>query len=47
MVYFNDVSDIIKDSENFIWIGTYDGLIRFDGYEIEIFFTTTMMHSNF
>ena len=34
----HDVSEIIQDSEGFIWIGTYDGLNRFDGYEIESFF---------
>ncbi|MGB5982104.1 MAG: response regulator [Nonlabens sp.] len=33
-----DVSDILQDSEGFIWIGTYDGLNRFDGYEVEGFF---------
>ncbi len=34
----HDVSEIMQDSEGFIWIGTYDGLNRFDGYEIESFF---------
>ena len=34
----HDVSSIIQDSEGFIWIGTYDGLNRFNGYEIENFY---------
>ncbi|SED13835.1 Two component regulator propeller [Tenacibaculum sp. MAR_2009_124] len=34
----NDVSCVMQDSEGFIWIGTYDGLNRFDGYDIESFF---------
>jgi len=37
----HDVSSVIQDSEGFIWIGTYDGLNRFDGYEVE-----TFLHDN-
>jgi signal transduction histidine kinase/ligand-binding sensor domain-containing protein/DNA-binding response OmpR family regulator len=34
----HDVSQVIQDSEGFIWIATYDGLNRYDGYRIENFF---------
>lgn len=33
----NNVECIIKDTEGFIWIGTRNGLCRFDGYEIKTF----------
>ena len=34
----HDVSKVLQDSEGFIWIATYDGLNRYDGYRIENFF---------
>ncbi|MEQ8548707.1 MAG: two-component regulator propeller domain-containing protein [Cyclobacteriaceae bacterium] len=36
-----DVSSIVQDSFGFIWIGTYDGLNRFDGRNIETFHRKT------
>ena len=37
----HDVSCIIQDSYGFIWVGTYDGLNRYDGHEILNFFHVT------
>ncbi|NPD46097.1 two-component regulator propeller domain-containing protein [Lentimicrobium sp. S6] len=31
------VSDIVEDERGFIWIGTLDGLNRYDGYHVKIF----------
>ena len=33
----NTVSALIQDSEGFIWIGTYEGLDRYDGYNFKIY----------
>ncbi|AWG22770.1 hypothetical protein FFWV33_15160 [Flavobacterium faecale] len=33
----NDVNCIFQDSRGFIWIGTNDGLNRYDGYDFKIF----------
>jgi signal transduction histidine kinase/ligand-binding sensor domain-containing protein/DNA-binding response OmpR family regulator len=37
----NDVSCVFQDSFGFIWIGTYDGLNRFDGFNIVDFSSKT------
>jgi len=34
---FNSVMCIMEDSEGYLWIGTREGLNRYDGYEFEIF----------
>ena len=31
------ISAIVQDSKGFIWVGTEDGLNRYDGYEFQIF----------
>ncbi len=33
----NRIFDIVQDHDGFIWIGTEDGLNRYDGYNFEIF----------
>ena len=33
----NSISSIGQDQHGFIWIGTYDGLNRYDGYNIKLF----------
>lgn len=32
----NSVNDIVQDSNGYIYIGTYDGLVRFDGIEFDV-----------
>src|SRR5690554_5656414 len=33
----NSVNVVFQDSRGFIWIGTEDGLNRYDGYEFQIY----------
>ena len=33
----NRVSEILEDDQGFLWVGTYQGLARFDGYDFEIY----------
>ncbi len=37
----SEANDIIQTSDGFIWIGSYSGLIRYDGNEFERFDSTT------
>lgn len=43
----NTVTDIIQNSIGYLYIGTYDGLVRFDGVEFNIFNHTTNEKYNF
>ncbi|WP_158285107.1 hybrid sensor histidine kinase/response regulator transcription factor [Arenibacter aquaticus] len=36
----NGTTDILEDSRGFIWIGTYEGLNRYDGYTFETYKNT-------
>jgi signal transduction histidine kinase/ligand-binding sensor domain-containing protein len=33
----NRVTSVIRDRKGFMWFGTFDGLNRYDGYEIEVY----------
>lgn len=37
----HDVSCILQDSYGFVWIGTYDGLNRYDGFNVLNYFHKT------
>jgi ligand-binding sensor domain-containing protein len=33
----NMVNEIIRTSDGYLWIATYNGLVRFDGINLEVF----------
>ena len=43
----NTVHCMAQDSEGYIWIGTQNGLNKFDGYEFEIYRSGEQSHTNF
>ena len=43
----NTAFSILFDSKGFMWIGTYNGLNRYDGYEFKIYRSSSQNGSNF
>ena len=41
-----DANDIVQDKEGYIWVGTYFGLDRFDGYNIKRFYNSNVPLNN-
>ena len=33
----NAITDLMQDRQGFVWIGTEDGLVRYDGYTVRVF----------
>ena len=33
----DSITEVFQDSQGYIWIGSYDGIMRFDGSDIEVF----------
>lgn len=42
----SDVTSIIQDKDGFIWIGTYNGLCKYDGNKITVYRTDNSLLSN-
>jgi len=36
----NGVTSILEDSRGFLWVGTYDGLNKYDGYQLKVYKNT-------
>ncbi|WP_444994195.1 diguanylate cyclase [Aliikangiella sp. IMCC44359] len=32
------ITEIISDNQGFLWLGTYNGLVRYDGYQFKVYF---------
>lgn len=47
----NEIRRIHKDKEGLMWFASYNGLLRYDGYEFKVFKNTkdhpSLLHSNF
>jgi ligand-binding sensor domain-containing protein len=41
----NSVQAMLQDSTGFLWIGTQEGLVRFDGYSLKVFKSEPSNHS--
>lgn len=37
VVFSEQVNTICQDAKGYMWFGTYSGLVRFDGYDMEVF----------
>ena len=37
----NGVTSLLEDTNGYLWIGTYDGLNKYDGYTIETYKNTS------
>lgn len=37
----NEVRNLFQDKEGYIWIATYNGLVRYDGYSTKVYHRRT------
>jgi len=33
----NNINDIAQDNRGYIWISTYNGIVRYDGYQVKVY----------
>lgn len=43
----NTITDVIQDNKGYIYIGTYEGMVRFDGVDFTVFNKNLNSHYNF